>query len=248
MESQLATRLKLRYSPVAVLFSNEKPAAAIEFAEQKWGCVAAMMTAAMKGRTVAFSRKTFGCLGGGVGLGFGNLYGHFPGGFTQFLSSGSGEGFPPGEAYKKTPELAQDFVDGLPMTDIPEQFVVFKPLAEVDPAQEEPQVIVFYANPDQLSALVVLANYNRTGSENVAIPFASGCQSTCLLPFQESFQDKPRAIVGMTDISARPMIDADLLSFSVSLSLFKELEADAQGSFLDKHAWEKVVKRIPDSK
>ncbi|MBP1764034.1 MAG: putative ArCR [Firmicutes bacterium] len=247
MNSQLASRLKLRYSPVAVLFTNEKPQTALEFVEQKWGCVAAMMTAAMKGRTIAFSRKTFGCLGGGVGLGFGNMYVRFPGGFPQFLSTGSGEGYPPGEAYKKTPELAQNFVDGLPLTDIPEQFVVFKPLTEVDPAQEEPKVIVFYANPDQLSALIVLTNYNRSGNENVAIPFAAGCQSFCLLPFQESFKDQPRAVVGMADISARPIIDADLLSFSVSLSLFKELESNVQGSFLDKHAWEKVAKRIPES-
>ena len=46
MNSELATRLKLRYSPVAVLFSDEKPEKALEFAEQKWGCVAAMLTAA----------------------------------------------------------------------------------------------------------------------------------------------------------------------------------------------------------
>ena len=32
MNSELATRLKLRYSPVAVLFSDEKPEKALEFA------------------------------------------------------------------------------------------------------------------------------------------------------------------------------------------------------------------------
>ncbi|MCM0761194.1 MULTISPECIES: DUF169 domain-containing protein [Sporomusa] len=243
MKSELASRLKLRYSPVAVLFTNEKPEKALEFAEQKWGCVAAMLTAATKGRTVVFSRKTFGCLGGGVGLGLGNLYSGFPGGITNFLSTGSGEGYPPGEAYKKTPAMAQSFVDHLPITDIPEQYVVFKPLAEVDEDKEKPEVIVFYVNPDQLSAMVVLANYGRSES-SVKIPFAAGCHSTCLLPWSEAAQEKPNAIVGMIDISARPVIDADLLSFSMPLSLFKEMESNAHGSFLDKEAWSKVAKRL----
>lgn len=246
MKSELAGKLKLRYAPVAIVFTDEKPTGALEFAEQRWGCVAAMLTAAVKGRTVVFGRNSFGCIGGGVGLGFGDMYQHFPGGFPNFLSTGSGEGYPAGEAYKKTPELAQKFVDGLPITDIAEQYVVFKPLAQVNDAQEQPKVIVFYVNPDQLSALVVLTNYNRPDNDSVAIPFAAGCQTTCLLPWQEAFRDKPRAIIGMTDISARPVIDADLLSFSVSFDLFKELEANAPGSFLDKEAWHKVVKRIPN--
>ena len=243
MNSELATRLKLRYSPVAVLFSDEKPEKALEFAEQKWGCVAAMLTAATKGRTVAFSRKTFGCPGGGVGLGLGNFYPGMPGGIANFLSCGAGEGYPPGEAYKKTPALAQSFVDNLPITDIPTRYVVFKPLAEVEQSKEKPQVVVFYANPDQLSALVVLANYGRA-ENSVKIPFAAGCQSTCLLPWSEQFQENPAAIVGMVDISARPFIEADLLSFSVPYGLFVEMESNVPGSFLDKEAWEKVAKRL----
>ena len=161
----------------------------------------------------------------------------------QFPFNGAGEGFPPGEAYKKTPELAQSFVDTLPITDIPAQYVVFKPLAEVAESGEKPQVVVFYANPDQLSALVVLANYGRA-ENSVKIPFAAGCQSTCLLPWSEQVQEKPAAIVGMVDISARPYIEADLLSFSVPYSLFVEMESNAPGSFLDKEAWEKVAKRL----
>lgn len=160
MQSQIAERLKLRYSPIAILFTTEKPQGALEFAEGRWGCVAALLSSAAKGRQAVFSRSTFGCVGGGVGLGFGNMYPQFPGGFEHFLSTGK-EGFREGEAYKKTPELASTFVAALPITDIPEPYVVFKPLADVDNSKEEPRVVVFYANPDQLSALVVLANYGR---------------------------------------------------------------------------------------
>lgn len=244
MQSEIAKRLKLKYSPIAVLFTNEKPPEALEFSEGRWGCVAAMLTAAAKGRQAVFGRSTYGCLGGGVGLGFGKMYTSFPGGFENFLSTGS-EGFREGEAYKQTPELAKTFVEALPITDISEQYVVFKPLAEVDSATEEPRVVVFYANPDQLSALVVLANYGRQGNDNVTIPFGAGCQTACLIPWGEASKERPRAVVGMTDISARPVIDADLLSFSVPFAMFQEMEDNVAGSFLDKHAWQKVVQRIP---
>lgn len=245
MHSEIALRLKLRYSPVAILFTNEKPASALEFLEKKRGCVIAMLTAAAKGREAVFSRRTFGCPGGIVGLGFGNSHSEFPGGFEYFLSTGRGEGYPKGEGYKRTPELAQSFQDVLPYTDIAYEYVSFKPVNAVDLTKDDPKIIVFYANPDQLSALVVLANYNRQGNDNVMIPFGAGCHSICLIPWHEASQPQPRAVVGMTDITARPYIDADLLSFSVPYSMFKDMEDNVFGSFLDKHDWLKVADRIP---
>lgn len=246
MNSEIAIRLKLKYAPVAIVLTDEKPDKATEFVEGRRGCVVTLMTAAMKGRQAVLSRKTFGCLGGAAGLGFGNLYPHFPGGFEYFLSVGRGEGYPEGEAYKKSPELVENFLQILPFTDIPYEYVVFKPLSDVDMEKEEPKIIVFYANPDQLSALVVLANYGRTGNDNAVIPFAAGCQSCCLLPLNEAAKEQPQAVVGMLDISARPFIDADLLSFSIPFSMFREMEDNIAGSFLDKHAWKKIADRIPE--
>lgn len=95
----------------------------------------------------------------------------------------------------------ENFLQILPFTDVPYEYVVFKPLSDVDMEKEEPKIIVFYANPDQLSALVVLANYGRTGNDNAVIPFAAGCQSCCLLPLNEAAKEQPQAVVGMLDIS-----------------------------------------------
>ena len=244
MYSEIAARLKLRYSPVALLFTEEKPKGATEFIEGRRGCVVSLLTAAAKGRQVAFSRNTFGCPGGKAGLGFGNPYPHFPGGFEYFLSTGRGEGYPEGEGYKKSPELVTAFLECMPFVDIDYKYVVAKPLSIVDQESESPVIIVFYANPDQLSALVVLANYGRAGNDNVIIPFAAGCQSACLLPLYQAAQAQPKAVVGMTDISARPFIDADLLSFSIPLTMFLEMENNVPGSFLDRHDWRKVEVRI----
>jgi len=244
VESRISRELKLRYQPVAVMFTDNKPENAMQFMEGRRGCVIAMLNAAAKGRTAVFDRKTAGCIGGEVGLGFGNAYPKFPGGIEYFLSTGRGEGYMPGEGYKKTPEFAQQFADNLPMTDIPYQYVVFKPLTEVDNEQEKPQLVVFYANADQLSALVVLANYNRPTSDNVIIPFGSGCQATCLLPYSEARRDTQRAVVGLIDITVRPMVDADILSFTVPFAMFKEMEDNIDGSFIEKHLWHKIRERI----
>lgn len=244
MESRIASELKMRYQPVAVIFANEKPEGALEFKEGVWGCVVAMFSAAARGKTAVFSRETVGCRGGISGLCFGEAYSQTPGGFEYFLSVGRGEGYPEGEAYKKTPELVEDVVKHWPMTTIDYDYVVFKPLSDVDPKKETPVLVSFYVMPDQLSALVVLANYGRSGNQNVILPFGAGCASICMLPYHESKQENPRAVIGMIDVSARPYIDPDLLSFTVPFSMFQEMEADVPGSFLEKESWKKVRERI----
>jgi uncharacterized protein (DUF169 family) len=244
MESRIALELKLKYNPVAIIFTDEKPEGAVQFQGGRWGCVISMLTAAAKGRTACFDRDTCGCTGGRVGLGFGEAYSQFPGGIEYFLSTGRGEGYREGEAYKKSPEVAKAFIDQLPITDIPNTYVVFKPLGEVTDA-DDPHLIMFYATPDQLSALVVLANYDRT-SNAVSIPFGAACQTVCLIPHHESQQETPQAIIGATDISARPYVDPDVLTFTVPYRMFLEMEGNIPGSFLERESWLKVRERIPD--
>jgi len=74
-----------------------------------------------------------------------------------------------GERYVKSPELVKRFMECLPMTDIPFEYVVLKPLEEVDLKVERPEVVVFLVDPDQFSALVVLANYDTEDNERVII-------------------------------------------------------------------------------
>ena len=246
MECRIADEIKLRYKPVALLFADEKPAGALEFKEGTWGCVVALFFAAARGKTAAFSAETCGCGGGRVGLGFTDKYDHVAGGIEYFLSTGRGEGYPEGEAYIKTPELARSFAEELPRMCISAKYVVAKPLDDVDAENEKPELVVFFCEPDQLSALVVLANYGRAGGNNVVIPFGAGCHQTCLIPYAQSKKETPQAVVGVTDISARLMVDPHILSFTVPFAMFQEMEANVPGSFLEKAAWKKVRARIPD--
>ena len=246
MESRIAKELKLRYQPVAIIFTDEKPEGALQFKKGIWACIIGMLVAAGKGKTAVFDRQTVGCRGAATGLCFGSRFDETPGGFEYFLSTGRGEGYPEGEGFKKTPELVKTLTDTLPITDIPNTYVVFKPLNQVDPERETVQVVCFLCNPDQLSALIVLANYGRPGSDNVIVPFGAACHTICLIPYQESKQDRPRAVVGLTDITARPLLDPDIMSLSVPFRMFQEMEADIPGSFLERQVWAKVQGRLPD--
>jgi hypothetical protein len=242
----------------------------MQFHVGKWGCVMWLAVHAAKGKTAVADIKTFGCFGGGVGLGFGNQYKNFPRGeegFCHFLSTGNADrkdgmaiaekikpymtkdsydNFLYGERYIKSPELVGNFVKGLPLTEIPANYVVFLPLSDVDPVKEKPQTIIFFVNPDQLSALTVLANYGRGDNENVIIPYAAGCQTIGIYPYREAKSAKPRAVVGLTDLSARVYVrkqlgDPNLMTFAAPFAFFEEMEKNVSGSFLERHTWQSLL-------
>ena len=269
MKSVTAEALNLRYEPVSVVLTDEKPDNAVEFKKGKFGCVMALLSAAARGRQAVASRETVTCPGGGTGLGFGNQFENLPGGvdvFCRFLSVGN-EGYEPGmqitdmmkpfvteevydnfkygERYLKTPELVMKFIECLPITNIPFEYVVFKPLGHVDNKKEKPVTVTFFADMDQLSALVVLANYGRESNENVIIPQAAGCQSIGIYPFNEALREQPRAVIGLVDITARIQIKRqlkdDVMSFAVPFVMFQEMEANVPGSFLERNTWKELM-------
>lgn len=265
MQSLIADALRMSLAPVALLWSDDRPTDAIQFGEGKWGCVIWHLDAAAKGRTAVVDDKTYGCLGGAVGLGFGNAYDKWPGGiecFYGFLSTGFNEPdraaaesvhgrrallHRDGERYVKSPELVEAFVRSLPITQIPKRYVVFKPLSAVDPAHETPETVVFLVHPDQLSALIVLSNYDRGDHENVIAPFAAACQQIGIYPYREARSDRPRSVLGMSDISARKHLNKQLgdhlMSMAVPWRRFLEMEANVEGSFLQTDQWKVLVDR-----
>lgn len=265
MDSILAKKLGLTHQPVALIWTDEKPEKAVEFAPNKFGCIMFHLAAAAKGRTAVVGRDSFGCPGGGVGMGFGNRYLDFPGGcgcFYHFLSDGNAgdpqgshiaagmaeagmremaEEFLEGERYLKDAEATRRFVENMPIQDIPASYVVLKPLSDASPEQDNIRSITFIVTPDQLSALVVLANYEHPERENVGIPFAAGCQIFGVFMYREYESPTPRALVGLTDLSARKNVRRSLgkeyLSFSMTPHMFAQMEANVPGSFFERHTW-----------
>jgi hypothetical protein len=72
VESLIAQAIRAKLPPVAILLSDEKPEGATQFAKGKWGCLMWLLAGAIKGTPAAVDESSFGCLGGGTGLGFGN--------------------------------------------------------------------------------------------------------------------------------------------------------------------------------
>lgn len=260
MKSRLAEELKLRFHPMAIIFTNDEPEEALQFKEGIWGCVVEMVSAVARGRTAIFQSKTLVCPGGKVGMCLADGFADSP--VELFLSTGFGErhveglkqleaedrreAYRDGIGYLKTPSLAKDRMDEYPATEIPFTYTLLKPLQEVDPEKETPQLVIFLANADQLTALVTLAGFDRSGRENVIIPNLSACQSMCLFPYREAQREQPRAVVGLLDLWARVRADADVLSFTVPFNMFLRMEANVPESFFARPVWRKIRDRIPE--
>ncbi|PLX77521.1 MAG: hypothetical protein C0614_09470 [Desulfuromonas sp.] len=270
MESRIAEAVKLPHQPVAILWGDNKPESARMFKGKAWGCTLWLLAAAAKGRLAACSRNNFGCFGGGTGIGFGDQYRNFPGGadgFCRFLSTGNAgdpqgeaiaEGMKPfapaefideylqGEGYLKSPKDVGAFIEEIPILDIEAEYVLFKPLSEVDPHCEEPVSVVFFSDPDRFAALGVLANYSFPGNDNVIFPFAAGCQAIGIYSYREAASSRPRAVAGPMDLSARLYLRGqfgeDVMSLSIPWSMFLTMEDNVAGSFLERHTWHQLLK------
>lgn len=237
MESKIAAAIRLRTQPVAVYRSETCPEGALEFREGKWGCVIAMLAAAAKGRMAAFCDRTVACRGGKAGLGLRKFR---MGEIEYFLSTG-GKGPKPGEFYKKSPELARAYIEGLPDVRT-EGYVIFRPLGDIQ--DKRPETVVFLVNADQLSGLVTLANYDRPIQENVKILFGAGCAQAILYGLDAESRKTGLCYIGLTDPSARKCIDKELLSFSIPYARFLEMEENAEGSFFHTDTWAQIANRI----
>ena len=239
MESKIAKLLKLSNEPVAVIQSDACPEKVLQFKENRWGCAVAMLAAAANGKVAAFSKETTPCLGGRAGLGFEK----YPLGWIEYFLSNGGAGVDRCERYKKSSDVAREFICGVSNALIEKleprkKFLLLKPLSRVE--DESPGAIIFLVNADQLSGLVTLANYESPRADAVKILFGAGCAQTILYPLSE----KNFCFVGLTDPSARKFLDKNLLAFSMAHEKFLQLESLAEESFLTADAWQKISKRI----
>jgi uncharacterized protein (DUF169 family) len=269
--SEIARAAGITMHPVAIVWTDKKPEKALEFKEGTWGCVMWLFAkVAKEGKTAVFSRDTTTCAGGAMGLGFGRPMEKHAArteeGFCSFLSNGIGGAvdrkayeaiidrapdthhkkmLTEGERFLKSPAIVKKFLENLPVYDAKDRYIVMKPVQEVEDG-EDVKSIVFVANADQIAALSTLANYgtgNIRGGIIVAAG-AAGCQAMGVCTYAEGESSLPRAVIGLTDLSARravrPALGKDVLTFSVPFKFYQEMEGNVPGSFLGLDLWKEL--------
>jgi len=226
--------------PITYYYTDDPTNATIVSSNGKWSCIICQLQKVQTGESLAFSAESVKCGGAKRYLGFAEK---IRPNFEYFLSCGI-ENQMEGERYIRTPELVVELMKKQKKLTIPGKYIVFKRWDNLD-EKDNPDVAVFFATPDILSGLFTLANYDQAETDSTITPFAAGCGSLVYFPYIEKDSLRPRAVIGMFDVSARPCVPVGVLSFSVPMVKFTKMISYMDESFLITDSWKKVQKRIP---
>ncbi len=227
--------------PISFYYTNEEGHAELVKPSKDNRCVIAALTQARRGRALCFDEESIGCPGGKRYLGFRETEPDI-----EYLLAAGIPGKVEGERYKKTTKIAAETIKLEPPFKAPARFIIFKRWDLLN-SSDEPEVVIFFAQPDVLSSLFTLANFDEIEINKVFTPWGSGCSSIVQYPVQEKDSISPRAVIGLFDISARRHISENLLTFSVSMHKFKSMVRNMEESFLNTKSWKALQKRVQES-
>ena len=225
--------------PIAFYYSNEPGNLELVKPPSQHQCFIGVLSRVQKGTSLCFNIDSMGCPGGKRYVGFTD---EIMPNFEYFLSCGI-PGKLEGERYKKTPELVKEVVKKFPVFKAPAQFIIFKRWDKLEQA-DHPEVVIFFAPPDVLSGLFTLTNFDEAEQNGIFAPFSAGCGSIVQYPYLEKDSDRPRGVVGMFDVSARPFVPKETLSLALPMKKFQRMIENMDESFLITASWEKVRGRI----
>jgi hypothetical protein len=192
-------------------------------------CVFSFFKQWQKGKTLHLTAENHGC--GGAGNWLFGVQGRSRQEFVEFLVGKEG--------LKASHELMNRWLDHSQPYQAQHAHLLIGPLR---PEQAQYlKTITFYANPDQISALILGAQYYYAPGDPppVSAPFGAGCMQ--LLPLLADL-DAPQAIIGASDIAMRQYLPPDVLAFTVTLPMFQRLCELDEGSFLYKPFWANLRK------
>lgn len=225
--------------PITFYYTDEEGHAELLKPTSGHRCIIGDLLKVRKGSSISYNAESVGCFGGKRYLGFSQRI--MPD-FEYFLSCGI-PGKLEGERYKKSPELVKEGFKYAPPFKAPARFIVFKRWDNLEKS-DNPEVVSFFAQPDVLAGLFTLANFDEAEPNGVFAPFCAGCGSIVQYPYLEGKSQRPRGVIGLFDISARPFVSREVLTFSVPMTKFLRMLDNMEESFLITDSWKKVQKRI----
>ena len=237
----LFERMQFAYQPIGLVMTDKKPDGASSFKKSGNGCIAKLIFSASKGKAVAIDKDSTGYPCSAFYLGYGDWI--FDG-IEYFLSNSPTPIGRECERFVKSPGLAKEFVESFVPETHSEKTYVYKPIAAFDRA-ENPEVVIFFANADQMSALVYLIHYSHPlDFDRVETGFASACMAMSTIPLRYAKEREDKAFWGMHDIAVRSSMPRELTTMSMPFSMFEEICTIADESFLRTEKWEKILERI----
>jgi uncharacterized protein (DUF169 family) len=225
--------------PITFYYNDEEGHAELARPSPAHRCVIGALKEIRDGQSLSFNADSIGCPGGKRYLGFAE---EIMPDFEYFLSCGI-PGKLEGERYKKSPELVKEYMKQSPVLKAPGRFIVFKRWDMLEDS-DNPEVVICFASPDVLSGLFTLASFDEIEENMVIAPFGSGCSSIVHFPYLERNSDHPRGVIGMFDVSARPFVPQDRLTFSAPMKKFLSMIDNMEDSFLITPSWARIQKRI----
>ncbi len=190
-------------------------------AEKGHACMYSFYKRWLDGSTVVLTRKNYGCGGASHHLFSQPIRSHDE--YIDFLTDDEG--------LKESKELMDRWTQATGSYEPEYDYIMYGPLRKDQ--YDYAKTITFLVNPDQLSMLMIGAQYfTEPGDpEPVIAPFGSGCMQSITL-FKDL--DRPQALIGATDLAMRQYLPPDILAFTMTKPMFANLCRLDEKSFLAK--------------
>lgn len=215
-----------------VFWYSDKPVADTEKIN---GCFFKGLKIVREGNPISLNAETIGCGGGKFYTGFTEMPERIP----NFVSLK--------EKYKETPEMVLEFIEKL---EVPLADQAYLNFARIDCIESFDGIegLLFLVTPDIISGLATWAYFDNNSEDAVTSMFGSGCSAVVTNAINENKRNGRRTFIGFFDPSVRPYVEANILSFVIPISRFKEMyHTMRQSSLFDTHAWSKIRTRINEA-
>jgi len=192
-------------------------------------CIFSCFTNWVSGESTVVTEEHFSCMGAGYWLC--GVESRSREDMVEFLANKEG--------LRSSPEIMSQWLDNQKPYKKEHPYIVIGPLKDDQYAYLK--TVTFIVTPDQLSLLMMGAEYHNPSSDNqqVMVKFGSGCSQLSAL-----FDDLtiPKAIIGATDIAMREHVPSSMLALTVTKGMFEQMCALDDKSFLHKPFWKQLRK------
>ena len=225
--------------PITLYYADQSPLPPLPAAKGR-SCLIAQLARVRKGQDLSLAAESVGCFGGRRYMGFTDA-GHARLRALPLLRHPRQDGRR--AVQEDAPDRAGGLRQGRRPSRPPARYAIFKRWDRLEPG-DVPGVVIFFAPPDVLSGLFTLAGFDETRSTRSSPPSAPAARPSSSTPTFRAGRTTTRAVLGMFDVSARPFVEANVLTFAVPMAKFERMVGNMDESFLITESWTKVKRRI----